>query len=585
MDTKNAKIRIALAQANPIVGDLDGNIEKIKSAINEAVSFGCDIIAFPELCITGYPPEDLLLRHQFILDQRAALDELTKYVQDIVCIVGFVDSVNDHLYNSAAIVQSGQIKGIYHKVHLPNYSVFDEERYFEAGNQPVIINVNSSKIGLSICEDIWIKNSVTETEAFIGDADILLNISASPFHIGKGEERETLMRDRATRTRSFVCYVNLIGGQDELVFDGQSLVIDPQGKILATGKLFEEDFIIVDLDSDQAREQRQRDRAFAYNRQNFRASFPEVVAIPLETVEHKPSKNLPPRQDVNPQMSVEEEVYRAITLGLKDYIRKNNFARVGLGLSGGIDSALVATIAVDALGKENVIGVSMPSQFSSQSSKDDAVRLAENLGIQLLTIPIKEIFQQYQKDLKPIFKDLPFDITEENLQARIRGNLLMALSNKFGWIILVTGNKSETSVGYSTLYGDTAGGFAPLKDVFKTMVYRLCEYRNRMAGFDLIPRSILTKPPSAELKPDQTDQDTLPPYDLLDQLLELYVEKEMSVNEIIARGYEAQIVKDVARMVDINEYKRRQAAPGVKITPRAFGKDRRMPITNRYRAK
>lgn len=585
MNKKNSKIRLALAQINPIVGDLEGNKEKILQRINEAKSYGCDLVALPELCIPGYPPEDLLLRKQFIIDQRTILNEIADQIRDIVCIVGYVDAANGVLYNSAAILQEGRLAASYHKIHLPNYSVFDEERYFKAGDKPLVVHYQDAKIGISICEDIWIADSVTETEAFVGGAEILLNISASPFYIGKGQEREALMTARARRTRAFVVYINLIGGQDELVFDGRSLVIAPDGRLLAQGNTFDEDFIVIEVDPAEAKQIRQKDDTFAKNARAFSSPFATVDEARLTSlrIHHKPV--LPERRAIPPAVPDEEEVYRAITLGLRDYIHKNNFSKVTLGLSGGIDSALVAVLAVDALGKENVVAVSMPSQFSSQGSKDDARQLAENLGIEFLMIPIQDVFVKYQQLLQPIFKDLPFDITEENLQARIRGNLLMALSNKFGWIVLATGNKSEVSVGYSTLYGDTAGGFSPLKDVFKTMVYRLCHYRNQKAGYDLIPQSILTKAPSAELRPDQTDQDTLPPYDLLDHILEMYVEKEMGVAEIMAKGYDADIVRQVARMVDANEYKRRQAAPGVKITPRAFGKDRRMPITNRYRAR
>ena len=579
----NSKLRIALAQINTYVGDLEGNMERILGKISEAGRLGCDLIAFPELCIPGYPPEDLLLRRQFVKDQEEIVNELVGEVEDLVCVVGYAHREATPLHNAAAVLQHRQRKGIYFKTHLPNYSVFDEERYFEAGRMPLVVVLNGVKVGISICEDIWIRDSVVEAEAFVGGAEVLLNISASPYHMEKTEERRELMAERARRTRSVVAYCNLVGGQDELVFDGSSLIVGPDGDLLATGKAFEEDLLILDVDVARVRELR-KTAAFRASREAFHNPFPEIRTVALDDIEDKCKPEIP-SLGPQPLPEKEDEIYHALILGLSDYVHKNGFSHVTLGLSGGIDSALVATLAADALGSENVIAVSMPSRYSSQGSLDDAQTLAQNLGIRLLTLPIENIFQAYLDLLAEPFQGREPDITEENLQARIRGNLLMALSNKFGWLVLATGNKSEVSVGYATIYGDMAGGFAPLKDVTKLMVYRLCEYRNKKAGYDLIPQSIIRKPPSAELRPDQKDQDSLPPYEVLDPILELYVENEMSVKEIAQRGFDEEIVREVARLVDLNEYKRRQAAPGIKITPRAFGKDRRMPITNFYRAR
>ena len=576
-------MRIALAQINTTVGDLQGNRDKILNGLHQAADLKCDLLAFPELCVTGYPPEDLLLRNQFIRDQKKVLNDIAASVKNITCIVGYVDKVKGKLYNSAALLHSGQIVSTYHKTNLPNYSVFDEERYFKKGKAPLIVTINGIKTGISICEDIWVSDSVVETQALCGQAEILLNISASPYYLGKPKEREALMLSKAKRFKSFIAYLNLIGGQDELVFDGNSIIFSPEGELLARGKSFEEDFIVLDIKPNNIKELRQNSQEYQNDVNTFDKPVGRLKTFNIETVHiKKPSLVSSP---VKPFEIPEAKVYKALVLGLRDYVFKNGFSKVTFGLSGGVDSALVAAIAADALGKENVIAVSMPSQFSSQGSKDDAKKLADNFGIEYLTLPIKDVFKVYEKLLEPTFKDRPFDITEENLQARIRGNLLMALSNKFGYIVLATGNKSEVSVGYSTLYGDSVGGFAPLKDVLKMMVYKLCEYRNSIAGYDIIPNEILEKAPSAELRPDQKDQDSLPEYDILDQILEYYVEHEMGVTEIVEKGFDQQTVKKVAQLVDVNEYKRRQAAPGVKITPRAFGKDRRMPITNKYRAR
>jgi NAD+ synthase (glutamine-hydrolysing) len=572
-------LRLGLVQMNSTVGDLDANKEKILAYIGQGQEQGCDLLAFPELTITGYPPEDLLLRKQFVEKQRHLLSEIASQVKDTAVILGWVDEQAGVLYNAAAVLYQGRHVATYRKVNLPNYSVFDEERYFESGCEPLVLQMDQARIGVSICEDIWIDDSVVEAEAFDGDAQVLLNISASPYFMAKGVARRELMQNRARKTRSAVVYVNLVGGQDELVFDGQSLVIGPDGQVLHSMKIFKEEMQVIDLDIDAINADA-ADKSFLSK--GFQSPFTKLTVV-----------NLPKKLRVGPSFSGNgailaldraEEIYQALILGLTDYVRKNRFQKVCLGLSGGIDSALVAALAVDALGKENVVAVSMPSQYSSQGSIDDAKQLADNFGIRFILYPIRLVFEEYLTTLQETFSGLASDLTEENLQARIRGNLLMALSNKFGWMVLVTGNKSEVSVGYCTIYGDTAGGFAPLKDVFKTVVYELCDYRNRLAGVDLIPRATIEKPPSAELRPDQKDQDSLPPYDLLDAILELYVEKEMGVSEIVKRGYDLEVVRKIARLVDFSEYKRRQAAPGIKITPRAFGKDRRMPITNRFRA-
>ncbi|MBN1480250.1 NAD+ synthase [candidate division KSB1 bacterium] len=577
---KNSMLRIALAQINSVVGDLQGNFEKIDRHVQAAKASGCHLVAFPELTITGYPPEDLVLRQQFLQDQKEVLYDIVAQIEGIICIVGFVDIDKNRRYNSAAVLQNRTIKAVYHKIHLPNYSVFDEERYFEAGKTPMLFSLNGVKIGLSICEDIWIPDSVIETQVFDGGAEMILNISASPYSIHKSQERLTLMQSRAKKTHSVVAYVNLIGGQDELVFDGQSLIIGPHGNIRHAGIAFEEELIIHDIDVDIVRQSR-NDPSFIQNKSSFKAVFPVCQRVTLDD-ETTPTDPAISTSIKIATLSFEEEIYKALLLGLHDYVHKNNFSQAVFGLSGGIDSALVATLAADALGPENVYGITMPSQYSSQGSVDDSIQLAQNCAINLKTFPIKDVFLQYLELFQETFAEREADVTEENLQARIRGNIVMALSNKFGWLALATGNKSEVSVGYCTIYGDMVGGFAPLKDVTKTMVYRLANYRNYRAGYDLIPQEIIDKAPSAELRPDQKDQDSLPPYDELDELLELYVEKRMSIVDIIAHGYKPETVQKIARLVDFNEYKRRQAAPGIKITPLAFGKDRRMPITCRY---
>jgi len=574
------KLRIALAQINVTVGDIEGNIKKILAATAKAKEIGAHIVAFPELCVPGYPPEDLLLKPQFIQDNIDAVEALAAEVSDITCIVGFVDAKDD-IYNAAAIIHNGEIKGIYRKIFLPNYGVFDENRYFQRGTEMPVFIINGAAVGINICEDIWYAEGPTLAQCLGGGAEVIINISSSPFHFGKRKFIERMLSVRASDNCALVAYVNLVGGQDELVFDGASMVFDESGNMVAQAKIFEEDLLVVDLDVESVFRTRLHDPRRRKEKLTFEAKIPVIfVSEPL-------NNTLPPlaERQIHESLLQEEEIFRALVVGTRDYVRKNGFKKVVIGLSGGIDSSLVAVIAVEALGAENVIGILMPSQYTSQASITDAQALAKNLGIKTYTLPISEIFDAYRRELnREIFKDLGEDVTEENIQARIRGNFLMAISNKFGWIVLTTGNKSEMSCGYATLYGDMAGGFAVLKDVFKTMVYRIARYVNERANKEVIPQSVFVKPPSAELRPDQTDQDTLPPYEILDPILEAYVEKDKSFQEIVAMGFDPQIIKKVIRMVDKNEYKRRQAPPGIKITPRAFGRDRRLPITNQYRA-
>ncbi len=578
----DGKLRIALAQINTVVGDFAGNQKRILNAVDRARRFGADLVAFPELTVTGYPPEDLLLRHSFVAQAERVVHELAPQIKDVTAIVGFPERRNGHLYNAAAVIADGYVATTYQKIHLPNYGVFDEKRYFEPGDEPVVLQLNGVNVGINICEDIWFPD-VAAVQALKGDAELLLNISASPYHAGKRKVRQELVTSRARDNWVWVAMVNLVGGQDELVFDGNSVVADFTGKPYTGGKSFEEDLILFDVDADAVQRARRLDPQFASLSEGYDAPM-SLRVVKLQNREAPKKK--PPLEIRSPEELAPgelEEIYGALVLGVRDYVHKNGFDKVVLGLSGGIDSALTAAIAVDALGSDNVMGVTMPSQFSSTGSVADSEKLARNLGIRFEQVPIREIFDQYLNVLEPHFRGLPPDITEENLQARIRGNLLMAFANKFNWIVLSTGNKSELSVGYCTIYGDMVGGFAVLKDVPKTLVYRLAHYRNQRAGYDLIPEAILTKPPSAELRPNQKDQDTLPPYEILDPIIEAYVERDMSFQEIVALGFDPGVVRDVIRRVDLAEYKRRQAPPGVKITPRAFGKDRRMPITNRYR--
>jgi NAD+ synthase (glutamine-hydrolysing) len=571
MPTRTSIVRLALAQVNLTVGDIRGNARKILRWIGRAARKDADIVAFPELALAGYPPEDLLLKKRFLEDCRSELATLAAQVKRPVAIVGF-PSQEDGTHNSVAVICNREIAAVCHKIKLPNYGVFDERRYFTPGEGACVLVIDGIRIGLSICEDIWFED-VAAAQVTQGRAHIILNVSSSPYNVGKGAQRETIMKARAKANNAFVAYVNLVGGQDELVFDGHSVVVDPAGRVLARGKQFGEDLLLADIDvatlKGRSRASRGRQDGALQVREARLDARPKIRKT---YVTH----------GVSEPMGLLEEIYSAIVLGTSDYVDKNGFSRVVVGLSGGVDSALVATVAVDALGKDCVVGVSMPSRYSSRGSVTDARRLARNLGIELMEFGIDGVFSSYLEILKTAFKGLPSGVTEENIQARIRGNILMALSNKFGWLVLNTGNKSELAVGYCTLYGDLAGGFAILKDVPKTLVYELAAYRN-LLGRPMIPRAILTKPPSAELKPDQKDEDTLPPYKVLDPVLNMYVVEDMAVRDIVSRGFPAKLVKGVAGMVDRNEYKRRQGPLGIKITPKAFGKDRRMPITNLYR--
>jgi NAD+ synthase (glutamine-hydrolysing) len=572
-----SQLRLAMAQINTVVGDIDGNAQKIVEWIDRARDLDADIVTFPELALTGYPPEDLLLKPQFIDANLAALEKVVARTRDIAAIVGFVDRQDD-IFNAAAVAQNGKLITTYHKIYLPNYGVFDDFRYFQPGSRCPVLQMDGATIGVSICEDIWYPDGPVFMQALSGGAEVIINISSSPYHAAKRRWRERMLATRASDNTVIVAYCNLVGGQDELVFDGDSLVFDENGELVARGKQFEEDLIVVDLDVESVFRQRLHDPR---RRQQKLSTTERAEVFPIDSRGRRHTA-LPPGAQPIP-LSDDAEIYQALVVGTRDYVQKNGFKKVVLGLSGGIDSALTAAIAVDALGRENVAGVMMPSEFSSRGSIDDSEQLAKSLGIESLTIPITDVFQAYKLALKPGFKGAKPDVTEENLQARIRGTYLMALSNKFGWLVLSTGNKSEVSTGYCTLYGDMAGGFAVLKDVMKTTVFRLAEYCNRVAGRERIPNIIIEKPPSAELRPNQLDTDSLPPYDVLDPILKAYVEEDRSFSEMIDMGFDEQLIRRVIRLVDTNEYKRRQAAPGVKITPRAFGRDRRMPITNRFR--
>ena len=574
---KPQKLRLAMAQINVVVGDLEANVRKILDWMGRARELGADLVSFPELALTGYPPEDLLLKPQFIDANLEALEEVARATRGLTAVVGFVDR-RDDIFNAAAILSEGRVEGVYHKMYLPNYGVFDEFRYFQVGQLSPLIRIGEATIGVSICEDIWYPDGPFAGQALEGGAAVILNVSSSPYHAGKRHWRERMLATRAADNAVIVAYNNLVGGQDELVFDGDSLVFDENGEIIARGRQFAEDLVVADLDLEAIFRRRLRDpRRRQQGAEEGDETF-SVVSVAPSAAERVP---LPETNLIEP-LSAEAEMYGALVLGTRDYVRKNAFEKVILGLSGGIDSALTACVAVDALGSENVVGVLMPSEFSSEGSVADSGGLGQNLGIELLTVPISDVMAAYDDTLAPAFEGRDRDVTEENLQARIRGNILMALSNKFGRLVLSTGNKSEVSVGYCTLYGDMAGGFSVLKDVMKTAVYRLACYCNDLAGTERIPRAIIDKPPSAELRPDQKDTDSLPDYDELDPVLEAYVENDRSIAEMLEMGFAEDIVRRVVRLVDLNEYKRRQAAPGVKITPRAFGRDRRMPITNRF---
>jgi NAD+ synthase (glutamine-hydrolysing) len=567
--------RVGLAQINTTVGDLEGNVRRISDAIDRARAVGLDLVCFPELAVPGYPPEDLLLKPDFVRGNLEALDQVRGRTRDLTAVVGFVDHRNS-LYNAAAVLVDGELSGVYHKQRLPNYGVFDEKRYFEPGRTAPVFMIRGVPVGVTICEDVWSPGGPCQAEAVAG-ALVIININGSPYHMGKWRQRAEMLQTRARDYRVILCYNNLVGGQDELVFDGMGMVFDHTGALVARAKQFEEDFLVCDVDPDAVR------------RFRLQAPVPSVggddadlVAPIVKLPGGPPPERGPLPQRAETPLGEDEEVYRALVLGTRDYMRKTGFTDAVVGLSGGIDSALVATIAADALGPAHVHAAWMPSRFSSEESARYAAEVTANLDVDRVELPIDPVFARYLDAVRPAFGDRPHDTTEENIQARIRGTFLMALSNKFGWLVLTTGNKSEMSVGYATLYGDMAGGFAVLKDVPKTLVYRLARWRN--AQRRAIPEGVLTRAPTAELRAGQTDEAALGvPYDELDPILKLYVEEDTPPEEIVARGYDRDTVARIVTMVDRNEYKRRQAPPGVKITAKAFGRDRRLPISNWYR--
>ncbi len=571
-------MRIALAQINPTVGDLAGNSALIRRGIELAEQGGARLAVFPELAICGYPPEDLLLKDHFVRDCEEAVRRLAADVgDDLVAIVGCPLWEGGLAYNGAAVLSGGSVQALYRKIRLPNYAVFDEDRYFASGDRVLVLQLPEGRVAVNICEDIWNAGGPSEEAALGGGAGLIVNISMSPYHFGKGPARENMLAERARDSGAYVVYLNGVGGQDELIFDGQSLVFDPRGVLRARLAAFAEEVQFVDVDLEEAAEVQGRAEA--------PARWPvDVVELELAQPPSPDPDRGPAPADPPPPLERMAELYAALQLGVRDYAQKNGFRHVVLGLSGGIDSALTALIAVDALGPERVTGVSMPSRFTSGGTRSDARLLAERNGIDFREIPIEDAFTAYLKMLSPHFSGTQTGVAEENLQARIRGNLLMALSNKFGWLVLTTGNKSEMATGYATLYGDMAGGYAVIKDVPKTIVYQLAEYRNKLEeGREPIPLSTITRPPSAELRADQRDQDSLPPYEILDQIVEAYVVLDESIEEIVARGLPRADVEQVVTLIDRNEYKRRQAPPGPRVTSKAFGKDRRLPITNRYR--
>jgi NAD+ synthase (glutamine-hydrolysing) len=573
-------MRLALAQINTTVGDLDGNRDLILARLDESRAAGAELVLFPELAVTGYPPEDLLLRPAFVRSARRSLDEIAAATTGISALVGFPHFEGD-LYNACAVCSDGVVGAVYRKRFLPNYGVFDEERYFASGRELVVLRLGDALIGLTICEDMW-QPGPPATDLALAGAQLLVNVSASPFHVGKDREREEMFQQRARDTSSFVAFVNAVGGQDELIFDGHSVVLDDDGEVLARAPGFEETLLVVDVDPTAAMGRRlneTRRRALARERE----VPPAVEVVELARRQGQTAAGPDPSSRVSPLLDDLEQMRLALELGLRDYVGKNGFGEIVVGLSGGIDSALTAALAVEALGADRVHGVSMPSRFSSEGTRSDARRLAGNLGIDFREVPIGEVVAEFEGTLAPSFGELERDLTEENLQARVRGVLLMALSNKFGWLVVATGNKSELSVGYATLYGDMAGGFALLKDVFKTDVFRLAKHLNERAGCELIPQTIIDRAPSAELRADQLDQDSLPPYPELDRVLEAYVELDRSREELLTDGFDPEVVDAALGMIDRAEYKRRQAPPGVKLRPKAFGRDRRTPITNRWR--
>ncbi len=582
-------LRVALAQINVTVGDLDGNAHKIHTAMQQAHAAGAHVVCLPELALAGYPPEDLLLKPGFVADNLRKLDELIAASRDLpglTTVIGFVDRDHD-IYNAAAVIAEGTLAGVYHKHYLPNYGVFDEYRYFQAGRKAPVFLIHGVHVGVNICEDIWYPTGPLTMQAHAG-AEVIININGSPYYTGKGHFREEMLATRAADNGVIVVYLNMVGGQDELVFDGGSMVFNEQGALVARAKEFEEDLLIVDLDTASVFRSRLHDPRRRQERLQVKPDEVPVIDVVNTSYAHLQHIQaneviLGAPQRIEPRMDNLQEIYTALVLGTGDYVRKTGFKKAIIGLSGGIDSSLTAAIAVDALGSENVLGISMPSGYSSTGSKTDAQKLAENLGIQFMTIPIEETFRTSLKMLEPALGEGDPGLAAENLQARIRGNILMTISNKLGPIVLTTGNKSEMATGYSTLYGDMAGGFAVLKDVLKTLVYDLCIYRNSLGDKPVIPQSVIDKPPSAELRPNQKDVDSLPPYEVLDPILKAYAEDDRSFSEILAMGFERATVERIMHLVDISEYKRRQAPPGIKITTRAFGRDRRLPITNKYR--
>jgi NAD+ synthase (glutamine-hydrolysing) len=571
--------RIALGQLNTTIGDFAGNSALIVAAIQRAKAEGAVLVALPELAVTGYPPEDLVLRRDFCVQSRAAIQPIAEATRGIIAVVGFVDWLHGDAYNAAAILCDGAWVDTYHKQRLPNYGVFDEERYFAAGRRVAVYHAGALSFGVSICEDIWYPGRPLDAIGIAG-AELCVNINASPYHKGRSRDRERMIATRAVDNLIAIAYVNAVGGQDELVFDGASIVFDAEGRLLARGPQFLDDLLVVDIDLDQVAQRRLHDPRRRVEARSHADSDVEHVRLEFEPALIPPAQRSFP---VTPLMPESEEVWNALVLATRDYLGKTGFAQALIAVSGGIDSAVVAAIAVDALGAENVTGVAMPSRYSSPHSLDDARALADSLGFTLLTIPIEPAHAAMLEMLADAFESTDPGTAPENLQARQRGNVMMSLSNAQGSIVLTTGNKSEMATGYATLYGDMAGGYAVVKDVPKTLLYTIANWRNASAGRDLIPRTIIEKAPSAELKPDQFDSDSLPPYDVLDPILEAYVEDDRTLDEIVAEGFDRETVKRVIGLVDRNEYKRRQAAPGVKITPRAFGRDRRLPLASRYR--
>jgi NAD+ synthase (glutamine-hydrolysing) len=581
MTMRTEPLRVALAQINPTVGDIQGNAAKIREHIGRARDEGAQLVVFPELALTGYPPEDLLLKTHFVDAAGTALSELAGETDegDLVVLVGFPER-RDDVYNACAVLADGEIQAVYRKMFLPNYGVFDEARYFQAGTEAALIELNGVAFGLTVCEDIWEPGPPATIEALAG-AQVIVNLSASPYHAGKPHERERMLLQRARDNTAIVLFCNMVGGQDELVFDGASVAIDASGEVVARAPQFEESLTVCTVDPGAVAALRLRDARHraAVRRDRERGGEPVPTLARLSVAGDGGQLD----RQVCEQLSPEEEVYTALVTGVRDYVDKNGFERVVYGLSGGIDSSLVALVASDALGADRVTSVVMPSPYSSEETQADARRTAENLGTQLLEYDISDPMKGYDEMLAETFGDLEPDVTEENLQARIRGNILMALSNKFGWLVLTTGNKSEMSVGYATLYGDMAGGFAVLKDVYKGWVYRLVEWRNEQAGRDLVPSDVVTRPPSAELRADQRDDQSLPSYDILDAILFGYIEGDLDAEQLVRQGLPADEVERIIAMVDKAEYKRRQAPPGIRISTRAFGRDRRLPITNRFR--